>query len=103
MRKEFRGPLTETMFYILMALQSGPVCGIEIAERIEKRTRGRIRMGPGTLYTILSKFAEDKWIREIQVTGRKRTYGITQLGTTVYLEEVQRLRQCLEDAQEEQE
>ena len=45
--------LTESMFYVLMAFSKRPMCGIEISEYIERKTKGRILMGPATLYTIL--------------------------------------------------
>jgi len=93
--------LTESMFYVLMALKSGPKCGIEIADAIERLSGGRLRMGPATLYTILSKFEQEKAIRETQVEGRKRTYCITRRGLDAYEAEIVRLRQCVADAQQE--
>ena len=43
-------PLTEAMFYVLMALRRGELCGTEIAAWTERCTEGRVRLGPGTLY-----------------------------------------------------
>ena len=91
--------LTESMFYVLMALWDGAKCGIEIAEYTETRTAGRVRLGPATLYTILAKFEKEKYIRETEIEGRKRTYCITTRGLEAYREEVQRLRQCVADAE----
>ena len=54
--------LTESMFYVLMAFSKGPMCGIDVADFIEKRTKGRVLIGPATLYTILGKFEKEKWI-----------------------------------------
>ena len=48
--------LTESMFYVLMAFSKGPKCGIEISDYVQKRTTGRVRLGPATLYTNLGKF-----------------------------------------------
>ena len=42
-------PLTEAMFYVLMALRRGEGCGTEIAAWTERCTEGRVRLGPGTL------------------------------------------------------
>ena len=42
-------PLTEAMFYVLMALRRGELCGTEIAAWTERCTEGRVRLGPGTL------------------------------------------------------
>ena len=91
--------LTESMFYVLMAFCDGPKCGIEVAEYIERRTKGRVRLGPATLYTILAKFEKEKYIRETEILGRKRTYCITSRGQSAYQEEVERLRQCVADAE----
>ena len=93
--------LTESMFYVLMSLTDVPRCGIDIAEAIEKRTRGRVKLGPATLYTVLAKFEQEKYIKEVKVEGRRRTYAITERGREAYREEVDRLRACLQDAEEE--
>lgn len=92
--------LTESMFYVLMAFCQSAMCGIDVAEFIEKRTNGRILIGPATLYTILAKFEKEKYIKEIEVEGRKRTYEITEKGREAYKEEVNRLQECLKDARE---
>ena len=91
--------LTESMFYVLMALEKSPMCGIEIADFIARRTHGRMQMGPATLYTILGKFEKEGYIRQIAVSGRKRTYEITQPGIDAYQEELNRLKQCIRDAE----
>ena len=98
MPKKSMDILTETMFYVLMALNQKPMCGIDIAEAIEVRTHGRLLLGPATLYTILAKFEKEKYIQEILVEGRKRTYQITAKGILAYREEVERLEHCLQDA-----
>ena len=99
MPKKSMDILTESMFYVLMALYDRPMCGIDIAAAIEHRTAGRLRMGPATLYTILGKFEKEKYIKEVQVEGRKRTYQITDAGRVAYQEELARLKQCVADAQ----
>ena len=98
-----RGALTEAMFYILMVLTCRDVCGTEITAAVEERTRGRVRLGPGTLYTLLGKFLDEALIEEIHVEGRKRTYRITPAGREAYAAEVERLRACLADAREGEE
>lgn len=98
MPKKAMDILTESMFYVLMALYYSPMCGIDIAEDIQRRTDGRLKIGPATLYTILGKFEKEKIIREIHVEGRKRTYQITDKGRYLYREELERLKQCVADA-----
>ena len=82
-----RGPLTEPMFYVLMSFLKRDMCGTEITEFVARKTRDRVRLGPGTLYTLLG--------------GRKRTYRLTGKGRAVFQEELDRLRACLNDAEEE--
>ena len=91
--------LTESMFYVLMALLRQARCGTEIADFVAARTKSRVRLGPGTLYTILAKFEEVGLIRETAVEGRKRTYRITSRGTDAYNAELGRLTACLRDAE----
>ncbi len=91
--------LTESMFYVLMAFQQGEMCGIDAADFIEKQSNGRLQVGPATLYTILAKFEKEKYIRETDISGRKRTYAITPRGVNAYEAELSRLQFCIRDAQ----
>ena len=91
--------LTESMFYVLLAFRPGPCCGTELAERIDRLTSGRVRIGPATLYTLLGKFEKEKWIRETEVDGRRRTYRLTDRGEAAYRAELERLSLCVADAE----
>ena len=91
--------MTGSMFYTLLALLAGPRCGTEIAAFVKKLTGGRVVLGPGTLYTILSRFLEVGYLRETSTEGRKRTYALTGEGRMAYEEEVGRLKQRLADAE----
>ena len=90
--------LTESIFYVLMALSKATMCGIDIAAWITNRTRGRVSLGPATLYTVLGKFEKEGYIAETEVEGRKRTYRITSKGLDAYRTELERLRSCIADA-----
>ena len=59
MAKKTLDVLTESMFYILMALKNEPKCGTDIAAYISKKTNSRLIIGPATLYTILGKFEQE--------------------------------------------
>ena len=96
-----RGTLTESMFYVLMSFLRGQMCGIEITEFVERKTNGRVRLGPGTLYTLLGTFQEEGLIRETEIQGRKRSYQIPDAGRAAFQEELARLRTCVEDGEEE--
>ena len=96
-----KGPLTEPMYYVLMSFLGREMCGTEISEFVEQKTGGRVRLGPGTLYTLLAKFQDEGLIAEISVDGRKRTYQITDKGRDAFQEELDRLRTCVTDGEEE--
>lgn len=102
MPKKAFDSLSESMFYILMAFQQAELYGTEIVDFIAERTKGRVHLGPGTLYTILAKFEEEDIIKETAVYGRKRTYCITEKGRELYQEELERLTLCLADAKKEE-
>ncbi len=93
--------LTEAMFYVLMAFRQGEMCGIDAADYIERRTGGRVKLGPATLYTILGKFEKEKLLKETLVEGRKRSYRISEKGLEAYEAELMRLKQCVLDAEKE--
>lgn len=94
--------LTESMFYVLMALSKAPMCGIDIAAWITQKTKNRVQLGPATLYTILGKFEKEQYIAQTEVEGRKRTYRITSRGLDAYRAELERLRRCIADAEEKE-
>ena len=88
--------LTEQMYYVLLALRKERY-GVEITEYILDLTNGRIKLGPGTLYAMLSKFLEEKMIREVNSEGRKRSYIITSKGQQMLDEEYRKLLLMIED------
>ena len=100
MAKKALEQLSETMFYVLMAFHHGDLCGAEAADWIQKRTKGRIHMGPGTLYTILAQFEAADVLKASDMQGRRKHYHMTERGRSLYEAELIRLRQCLADAEE---
>lgn len=98
-RKKF-STLTEPMFYLLMSLGGGDKCGIDISDYILKKSRGRVQLGPGTLYTLLAEFEKEGIIKYVGIDGKRKIYSITELGWKIYNDELLRLRQCIADAEE---
>ena len=100
-----RGTLTEPMFYVLMSFLRREMCGMEITAFVERKTGGRVRLGPGTLYTLLGKFLDEQLIEEshTQIPGRRRSYRLTDKGRRAFDDELARLRGCVQDGEEEQE
>ena len=48
------GPMTEAMYYVLLALHR-PAHGYQLMQQIARASRGRVQMGPGTLYGVLTR------------------------------------------------
>ena len=84
MPKQALESLTESMFYLLMALTQGERCGTEITAFAAEITAGRVKIGPATLYTLLGKFEKEGLIAETSVLGCKRYYQITPAGRAAY-------------------
>ena len=88
--------LTEQMFYTLLCLKE-ECCGMEILDRVPAMTGQRIKIGSGTLYTLLEQFLEAGMICETRVEGRRRSYVLTQKGRQMLQRECERLERQLED------
>lgn len=96
MAREKFNTLTEQMFYTLILLQT-ECCGTDIMNRVVEITDGRIKIGAGTLYTLLEGFEKAEYIIETKVEGRKRSYILTDKGKEALLKEKIRLEQQLTD------
>lgn len=94
-REQFQ-TLTEPMYYILLALTE-ECCGVDIMEKVEKLSSGRVKVGPGTLYAMLSKFEENQIIRRTAEEGRRKSYIITEVGMEMLSKEYERLKTMVED------
>lgn len=99
MGKKALEPITESMFYVLMCLHNRNMYGTEIADLVRKITDDRVKLGPGTLYAILSTFETESVIVKFSQEGRRITYQITEKGEKLYQNELHRLRKCLWDSQ----
>lgn len=96
-REQFQS-LSEQMYYILLALWDVQ-CGADISRRVDQLSQGRIRIGPGTLYTLLGRFQEQEMIRETESAGRKRYYVITEKGKEMMRREYARLWTLIRDGE----
>lgn len=98
MPKQAMENLTESMFYVLMALQRGDACGAEITAYAAEISGGAVRLGPATLYTLLARFEKEGFLAEAGTVGCKRYYRLTAAGKAAYEGERARLQRCLNDA-----
>lgn len=93
-------PLTEAVFYILLAVRK-PNHGYGIIQEVEELTGGRVKMGAGTLYGAIQSLTKKGWIRiysEDTQSRKKKEYLITDAGQGVFKEERNRLEELLENA-----
>ena len=96
------GPLTPAVLHILLALSTQERHGYGIMKQVESDSRGKVRMGPGTLYGSIRRMTEaglisesDKKIDPTMDDERRVYYGITALGQQTLAAELQRYRQVV--------
>ena len=93
-------PLTEALFYILLAVRK-PNHGYGIIQEVEELTKGRVVLGPGTLYGAIQSLVKKNWISiysEDTESRKKKEYLITEEGLAAFEEERTRLEELLNNA-----
>lgn len=90
------GPMTEAMYYVLLALVH-PNHGYQLMSEIEEVSKGRVQMGPGTMYGVLTRLLKDKLIVVVNDDGRRKTYEITKDGIYALKNEYNRLISMVND------
>lgn len=93
------GALTETTFFILLAVYS-PNHGYGIMQFIESKTEGRLSLGAGTLYGAINTLLKKDWIAPYgeEKNSRKKEYIITDVGKQITENEIKRLEQLYKTA-----
>lgn len=94
------GPLTEAIFYILLAVRT-PNHGYGIIQDVSEMTAGRVTLGPGTLYGAINSMLTKGWIclySEDKESRKKKEYLITNTGKEVFQNEVKRLNELIKNA-----
>lgn len=93
-------PLTEALFYILLTVRS-PNHGYGIIQEISEITKGRLKLGPGTLYGAINSMLSKGWIKlysEDKTSRKKKKYLITEKGKEIFSMEVERLKELVNNA-----
>lgn len=93
-------PLTEAVFYILLAVRK-PNHGYGIIQEVEQLTGGRVVLGAGTLYGAIQSLQNKQWIRMYSAeidSRKKKEYIITALGREIFEAERIRLKELLDNA-----
>lgn len=92
------GALTESVYYILLSLFT-PLHGYGIMQNVRELSRGRVNLGPGTLYGAINTLLEKGWIYQLAMDqdARKKEYVITNIGKAVVAGEIKRLEELIEN------
>ena len=83
--------LTEPMYYVLLSLTQERH-GYGIMQYVEQLTGGRVRIGAGTLYALLSRFEAEGLIQATREEEKRKYYRLTGSGAQMLEEEFDRLR-----------
>ncbi len=96
-RKQLQN-LTEPMYYILLCLKT-PLHGYGIMQRINEMTVGRVKVGPGTLYSLIARFEKEEIVQQVTHTDKKKNYVLTNKGQKILEDEWRRLKQLVTDGE----
>jgi len=98
-------PLTPAVLDIMVALGDEELHGYAIMQDVRRRTAGKRRLAPGTLYRSLKQMEERGWVVEAEERPepglddeRRRYYRLTDLGRRIALAEVERLEGLVDAA-----
>ena len=89
-------PLTEGVYYILLSLYE-PRHGYGMIQFTEEMTKGRVKLGAGTIYGAIKTLLDRGWIKAFEEDGRKKEYIITEKGKEVIAYEISRLRELFDN------
>lgn len=102
MPKRKLDPLPAAAFQILLSLAEEDLHGYAIMRQVEEQTAGRMRLGPGTLYSSIQTLLEEKLIEEVESREdaegskeRRRCYRLTSAGRKLARAEAERLADLL--------
>jgi DNA-binding PadR family transcriptional regulator len=102
-----RKPLSQPVLHILLALADGALHGYAIKQGVEDRTKGAVRLGPGTLYEAIQRLQEGGLIEDASpgldapINGQeaqRRYYALTDRGWAVLRDELRQLDAIVEHA-----
>ena len=98
MPKRKLDPLPSAAFQILLSLADEDLHGYGIMRQVAEQTGGRMRLGPGTLYSSIQSLLEEKLIEEVDPREdvklgqeRRRYYRLTSAGRKLARSEAERL------------
>ena len=107
MPKRKLDPLPSAAFQILLSLAGEDLHGYGIMRHVAQQTGGRMRLGPGTLYSSIQTLLDAKLIEELEPREdaalsheRRRYYRLTSAGRKLARAEAERLADLLRVARD---
>ena len=95
MNRDKNLPLTETVYYILLALAE-PAHGYAVMQKVEQLSMGQVRLAAGTMYGAIENLLKKKLIISLPSDDpRRKIYVISDLGRAVLRADCERMRHML--------
>ena len=92
MKRDKNLPLTETTYYILLALLK-PAHGYIIMQKVEELSEGNVRLAAGTLYGAIDNLLKLKFIMPVPSEDeRRKVYLITDKGREILKLDLERIK-----------
>ena len=98
-------PLPAAVFHILIALADRDRHGYSIMQDVAARTKGKVQLSAGTLYSSIRRMLEQGLIEELaespdpsSTDERRRYYRLTRFGKRAAAAEVERLNTLVQQA-----
>lgn len=90
MKKRY-SQLPQVAFSILLALSLRERHGYEIIKQVEEDSNGKVKLGPGALYSSIKQLLAHGYIHEIKQKHdpRRRYYNLSGAGSKVLAEELE--------------
>jgi DNA-binding PadR family transcriptional regulator len=89
-------PLTETVYYIMLALRES-AHGYLIMQKVEELSGGQVRMAAGTLYGALENLVKLKFIEPVRnEDSRRKVYVITEKGMEMLRLDFERMNHMID-------
>jgi len=100
MNRDKNLPLTETTYYILLALLE-PAHGYIIMQKIEELSNEQVKVAAGTLYGAIDNLLKQKLIQSVKSEDKRRkTYVITDKGKEILQLDFERMQHMISATKE---
>lgn len=89
-------PLTETTYYVLLALLK-PAHGYVIMQEVEELSNGTVKMAAGTMYGAIENLLKLKYIVQVDdEDSRRKVYTITDEGKSILRQQFERYEHMIQ-------